>query len=295
MTKIGRLITAMVTPFKENGDVNYEMAQGLALDMLENGCDGVVVHGTTGESPTLTHEEEFELYKAVKAAVGNKGSVIAGTGSNSTATTVEMTKKAEKLGVDAALLVVPYYNKPTQEGLYHHYKTVAENTSLPLIIYNIPGRTGVNISPETLHHICENSKNYIGIKESAGDLNQASLIKQIMPESFLMWSGDDSLTLPMMSVGACGVVSVASHIAGKDIKEMINSFIRGDIMRAIEINRLLAPLFKVLFVTTNPAPIKYALELMGVKAGKPRLPLVEPGEKEKELIQRILKSLGYIQ
>ena len=293
MAKIGRLITAMVTPFTEDGKVDYTKAQEIASYLIENGSDGIVVHGTTGESPTLSHEEEYDLYKAVKEAVGSKGSVIAGTGSNSTDTTIKSTQKAEALGLDAALLVVPYYNRPTQDGLYCHYKAVAQNTSIPLIIYNIPGRTATNMIPETVLRVSE-FKNYIGIKESAGDLNQATMIKQILPESFLMWSGDDSLTLPIMSVGGYGVISVASHIAGKNIKEMINSFMRGDIMRAQEINRALTPLFKVLFVTTNPAPLKYALGLLGMNVGIPRLPLVEPNEKEKDIIQRILKGTGFL-
>lgn len=293
MVKIGRLITAMVTPFSDDGKVDYKKAQELALHLIENGSDGLVIHGTTGESPTLTHEEEYDLYKAIKEAVGSKCSVIAGTGSNSTETTIISTQKAESIGVDAALIVVPYYNKPSQEGLYQHYKKVAENTSLPLIIYNIPGRTAVNMLPETVLRASK-FKNVIGIKESAGDLNQAAVLKELLPESFLIWSGDDSLTLPIMSVGGYGVISVASHIAGKLIKEMINSFTRGDVNKAEEINRRLLPLFKVLFITSNPTPVKYALELLGIKVGAPRLPLIEANEKEKDLIKTVLKGLGYI-
>lgn len=291
MKKIGRLITAMATPFKENGDVDYKKAKELALYLAENGSDGVVLHGTTGESPTLTHDEEYELYKEIKDSIGNKISVIAGTGSNSTATAIKSTQKAEKIGVDAALLVVPYYNKPSQEGLYQHYKTIAQNTSLPLIIYNIPGRTAVNMLPETVLRLTE-FKNYLGIKESAGDLNQAAVMRSILPKDFLMWSGDDNLTLPILSIGGYGVISVASHIAGNKIKNMVEMFLEGNVEEAQEINNVLMPLFKVLFITTNPSPLKYALELIGINCGKPRLPLVEPSSKEKEQIKKVMESLN---
>ncbi len=293
MKKLGRLITAMVTPFKDNGEIDLDKAQELAKFLVDNGSDGIVAHGTTGESPTLTHEEEYELYKAVKQAVGDRASVIAGTGSNSTATTIRSTQKAQEIGVDAALLVVPYYNKPSQEGLYRHYKAVAENTDLPLIIYNIPGRTGVNMLPETVAMVSE-FKSYVGIKESAGDVNQASALRCLLPEGFLIWSGDDSLTLPFMSVGAYGVISVASHVAGPEIKQMIECYTGGDTAKAAELHNRLMPLFKVLFITTSPSPVKYAMELIGFNCGKPRLPLVEPNFKDKEAIAKVMKELKII-
>ncbi|MFA5098296.1 MAG: 4-hydroxy-tetrahydrodipicolinate synthase [Candidatus Margulisiibacteriota bacterium] len=294
MEKIGRLITAMVTPFKPDGSINYAKAEELASYFADNGCDGLVVHGTTGESPTLTHEEEYELYKVVKSAAKGRLSVIAGTGSNSTATTIASTQKAEKLGLDAALLVVPYYNKPSQEGLYQHYKAVAQSSGLPLILYNIPGRTGINMLPETIARISE-LKNVIGLKDAAGDLNQTSAVRQLTSDKFLIWSGDDSLTLPMMSVGAYGVISVASHIVCGQIKEMISSFVEGRTKEAEALHRKLMPVFKVLFITSNPSPVKYALSLVGCDCGKTRLPLVEPLDREKEQIQKVMKELGIIQ
>lgn len=293
MVNLGNLITAMVTPFKKDLSVDYDKAGELALYLSENGSDSIVVQGTTGESPTLSHEEEFELYKTVKKAVGGKCKIIAGTGSNSTDTTIKSTKKAEEIGVDAAMIVVPYYNKPSQEGMYRHFKSVAENTSLPLIIYNIPGRTGVNMSPETVLRLSK-IKNYIGLKDAAGSVDQTSAVASICPKEFSIWSGDDSLTLPMMSVGARGVISVVSHIVGKDIKEMITAFNSGDIKKAKEIHLKLLPIFKVLFITSNPTPVKAALQMIGFDCGIPRLPLIEATEEEKGQIRKVLKDLGKI-
>jgi 4-hydroxy-tetrahydrodipicolinate synthase len=293
MKNLGTLLTAMVTPFKENLTVDYDKAQELAVHLIENGSDGIVLHGTTGESPTLTHEEEYELYRVVKQAIGNKGTIIAGTGSNSTATTILSTIKAEEIGVDGALILVPYYNKPSQEGQYQHFKAVAEATKLPLIIYNIPGRTGVNMLPETIARINE-IENYAGIKEAAGDLNQVSQIRKLTRSDFLIWSGDDSLTLPMLAVGGCGVVSVASQVVGNEIKEMIDAYFAGNFKKAQEIHFKLWNIFKALFITTNPSPVKAALNMIGFNVGKPRLPLVEPNAKEKEIIEKALKELGLI-
>lgn len=293
MEKIGRLITAMATPFDENGAVNFKKAEELVGHLISTGSDGIVVHGTTGESPTLTHEEEYEMYKTVKKASGGKATVIAGTGSNSTETTVRSTRRAEEIGCDAALLVVPYYNKPSQEGLYRHFRCVADNSSIPLILYNIPGRTGINMAPETIARLSQ-IKNFIGVKDAAGDVNQTSSIRMLCREDFIIWSGDDSLTLPMMSVGGYGVISVASHIAGREIKAMIEAFASGDAKKAQALHIKLMPLFKVLFITSNPAPLKYALSLMGIDCGVPRLPLVEPLEKEKELVSEVMKELKII-
>ncbi|MBU0574010.1 MAG: 4-hydroxy-tetrahydrodipicolinate synthase [Candidatus Margulisbacteria bacterium] len=282
----GNLLTAMVTPFKEDLSVDYKKAEELAKYLVENGSEGIVVHGTTGESPTLTHEEEYELYRVVKKAVGGKAKVIAGTGSNSTATSIKSTQEAEKIGVDGAMIVVPYYNKPSQEGLYRHFSAIAENTSLPLIIYNIPGRTGINMTPETVARLAA-VKNYVGLKDAAGNLDQTSMNRKLTPKDFIIWSGDDSLTLPMMAVGATGVISVASHIAGKQIAEMIKT-------RSTELHLKLLPLFKVLFITANPTPVKAALEMIGKPVGKPRLPLIEANESEKEQIKKVLKDLKII-
>ncbi len=294
MTDFGKVMTAMVTPFKDDLSVDYKMAEELAIYLVRNGSESIVVHGTTGESPTLTHEEEYELYRIVKSALkGTACKVIAGTGSNSTATTISSTKQAEKICCDGAMIVVPYYNKPSAEGLYQHYKAVAESTSLPIIIYNIPGRTGINLMPETAARIAS-IKNIFGLKDAAGSLDQTSATRQLCPKEFTIWSGDDSLTLPMLSVGALGVISVASHIVGKEIAQMVNAYHAGEVKKAAEIHLRLMPIFKVLFITSNPSPVKYALELIGHPVGKPRLPLVEPAEKEKEQIRSVLKGLGLV-
>lgn len=289
MKNFGRVLTAMVTPFKKNGEVDYERAVELALKLIREGSDGVVVAGTTGESPTLTHEEEFELFKIIKNALPKNASLIAGTGSNSTETAIFSTKTAEKIGVDGALIVAPYYNKPPQEGIFQHYKKIAQNTSLPIIIYNIPGRTGVNILPETIAKLSE-IENIVGLKDSTGNLEQAAEIMRRVRKDFLLYSGDDSMTLPLLSIGGTGVISVASHLVGKEIKEMITSYFEGNYQKAKEIHLKLFPLFKVLFITTNPIPVKYALSLSGFDVGGCRLPLVEPTDKEKEEIKKVLKN-----
>ena len=293
MVNLGKVLTAMATPFKADMSVDWKRVEELADYLVKNGSEGLVVHGTTGESPTLTHEEEYELYRVVKKAVGGKCKIIAGTGSNSTETSVKSTREAEKIGVDGIMIVVPYYNKPSPEGLFQHYKTISENTGLPIIIYNIPGRTGINMLPETTARIA-GLKNIAGLKYAAGNLDQTSATRQLCPKDFVIWSGDDSLTLPMLSVGAIGVISVASHIVGKEIAQMVNAYHAGDVKKATEIHLKLLPLFKVLFITSNPSPLKYAMELIGQPAGKPRLPLVEPSDKEKEAIKKVLKDLNLV-
>ncbi|KAF0134665.1 MAG: dapA [Candidatus Saganbacteria bacterium] len=294
MADFGYLITAMVTPMKDDFSVDYKKAEELAVYLAKNGSDSIVVHGTTGESPTLTHEEEYELYRVVKNALkGTKCKLIAGTGSNSTATTINSTKQAEKIGCDGAMVVVPYYNKPSAEGLYQHFKAIAENTSLPIIIYNIPGRTGINMMPETLAKVAQ-IKNYIGLKDAAGNLDQTSATIAACPKEFKLWSGDDSLTLPMLSVGAIGVISVASHIAGNEIKEMVMAYHSGNVKKAAEFHLKLLPLFKVLFITANPTPVKAALAMVNRPVGIPRLPLIEANEKEKQQIREVLKGLNLL-
>jgi 4-hydroxy-tetrahydrodipicolinate synthase len=289
MKKLGRLLTAMVTPFNEEGGVDYEQAKRLALALLNSGSDGILVVGTTGESPTLIREEELRLFSEVKSAVGERGTVIASTGSNSTAEALATTKGAEQIGVDACLLVVPYYNKPTQEGLYQHFKTIAESTSLPCILYNVPSRTVVSLSADTtikLSHI----DNIIGIKEASGNLGQISKIISNTREDFLVWSGNDSDTLPILTLGGYGVVSVASHLVGNQIREMIDNFINGKTDKAAKIHRHLMPLVNALFIVSNPIPIKYALNHIGFNVGKPRLPLTEPDEKSAATIRDTLKN-----
>ena len=240
MKELGRLLTAMVTPFDEKGEVDYGQATKLALALLDSGSSGVLVVGTTGESPTLVREEEFRLFREIKAAVGERGAVIAGTGSNSTAEAMEATKEAERIGVDGCLLVVPYYNKPTQEGLYQHFKTIAENTSLPCILYNVPSRTVINMSAETVIRLSQ-IDNIIGIKEASGNLEQIARIINDTRDDFLVWSGNDSDTFPIMALGGYGIISVISHLVGKQIKQMIDNFLSGKIEEAAAIHHRLLP------------------------------------------------------
>jgi len=289
MKELGRLITAMVTPFDDKGEVDYGQAKKLALALLASGSDGVVVVGTTGESPTTLRAEEYRLFREIKAAVGSKGTVIAGTGSNSTAEALEATKEAEKIGVDACLLVVPYYNKPTQEGLYQHFKTVAESTSLPCIMYNVPSRTVVNMTAETVIRLSK-IDNIIGVKEASGNFEQIAKIIQEAGDDFLVWSGNDSDTFPIMALGGYGIISVASHLVGKQIKQMIDSFVKGKIAEAAAIHRRLLPLVNALFIVSNPIPVKYAVNQVGFRVGKPRLPLTEPDEKTAAIIRDTLKN-----
>jgi 4-hydroxy-tetrahydrodipicolinate synthase len=289
MKKLGQLLTAMVTPFNEEGAVDYEQANKLALALLNSGSEGLVVVGTTGESPTLIREEELRLFSEVKSAVDQRGAVIAGTGSNSTAEALETTKEAERIGVDACLLVVPYYNKPTQEGLYQHFKTIAQSTSLPCILYNVPSRTVTNLSAETiikLSHI----DNIIGVKEASGNLDQVSNIINGAKEGFLVWSGNDSDTFPILALGGYGMISVASHLVGNQIRGMLDNVISGKVEEAASTHRRLLPLFNALFIVSNPIPIKYALNYIGFNVGKPRLPLTELDEKSAAFIKDTLKN-----
>ena len=289
MKKLGRLLTAMVTPFDDKGAVDYEQAKKLALALLNSGSDGVVVVGTTGESPTLVRSEEVRLFRDIKAAVGERGSVVAGTGSNSTAEAIEATKEAEKAGVDACLLVVPYYNRPTQDGLYRHFRMIAESTSLPCILYNVPSRTVASLAAETVVRLSE-VKNIIGIKEASGNLAEISRIIANVREDFIVWSGNDSDTLPILALGGYGIISVASHLVGKQIKEMVDCFVSGRTAEAASLHRHLTPIFSDLFIVANPIPVKYALNQVGFNVGKPRLPLTEPDEKTAARLRETLKQ-----
>ncbi len=289
MKELGRLLTAMITPFNKEGEIDYEQAKKLTSALLDSGSDGVVVAATTGESPTITWEEEFRLFTEVKSAAGEKGTVIAYTGSNSTAEAIEATKEAERIGVDACLLVVPYYNKPSQDGLYQHFKAIAQETSLPCILYNVPSRTVVSLSADTaikLSHI----DNIIGVKEASGNLDAISKIISNTREDFLIWSGNDGDTLPILTLGGYGVISVASHLVGSQIKKMIDAFIDGKIDEAANIHHRLLPLINAIFIVSNPVPLKYALNHIGFNVGKPRLPLVEPNEKSAAVIKDTLKK-----
>lgn len=274
-TGIGRLLTAMVTPFDEDGQVDYEVAQRLARALLASGSDGVIVCGTTGEFSTTTDEENLKLYAAIKEAVGNDGSVVANTGGNNTAESVTLTRQAETLGVDGVMAVVPYYIKPPQEGLYRHFKAVAEATSLPLIVYNVPSRTSQNLTADTairLSHI----DNVVGIKEASGDMDQVSRIIQGAKPGFRVWSGNDNDTFAIMAMRGYGVISVVSHLVGSQIKSMMEHIRNGKLDLAAAEHHRLHPLFKALFIVANPIPVKYALNKAGFPVGEPRLPLVPP-------------------
>jgi 4-hydroxy-tetrahydrodipicolinate synthase len=289
MKALGRLLTAMATPFDEKGAVNYEQAKRLASALLDSGSDGVVVAATTGESPTLSWEEEMRLFTEVKAAVGGRGTIIAYTGSNSTAEAVEATQKAEKIGVDGCLLVVPYYNKPTQEGIYQHFKAVAENTSLPIIMYNIPGRVVINMSVETIARLSR-IKNIVGVKEANGDMAHVARTLEQADKDFLIWSGNDNDTFLIMALGGYGTIGVTTHLVGKQIKKMMDNILGGKLAEAAAIHRKLLPLVDALFIETSPAPLKYALNHIGFNVGKPRLPLVEASPKAAETVKETLKN-----
>jgi len=267
----------MVTPFNKDGDVDYKEAVTLARKLISHGRDGIVVCGTTGESPTLTDEEKVKLFETIMDSAGKEATIIAGTGSNSTHHSVELTKKAEKTGVHGIMAVGPYYNKPTQKGFIKHFTEIAKNTSLPVIVYNVPGRTGSNILPDTIKELSK-IENIVAVKEASGDIEQIGEIINITPDGFLVFSGDDSKTFPIMCLGGHGIISVASHLVGSKMKEMINSFLQGDLKGAREMHYHLMPMFKGLFMTSSPIPVKMALNMSGFNAGGFRLPLVEADE-----------------
>lgn len=289
----GRLLTAMVTPFNEQLEVDYDQAKKLACHLIEHGNDGIVVAGTTGESPTLSAEEKIKLFQAVKEAVGDRAKVIAGTGSYDTAESIKLTKEAEKIGVDGVMLVVPYYSKPSQEGLYQHFKAIAAQTQLPVLLYNIPGRTSINMEPETIARLAE-IDNIVAVKEASGKLDQVSKIKMLAPKDFVIYSGDDSLTLPILSVGGHGIISVVGHVAGEQIKAMVNAYFDGKVAEAAQMHNNLFDLFKTMFITANPVPIKYALNLQGINVGSVRLPLVEANAQEKAAIKACLEKMALL-
>ncbi len=288
-SKLGRLLTAMVTPFNSHGEVDYQQAKKLALALLDSGSDGVVVSGTTGESPTLSREEKLRLFAETKSAVADRGVVVAGTGNNDTKESLEVTREAEKIGVDACLLVVPYYSRPTQQGLWEHFRNIAQSTSLPCIIYNVPSRTVTNLAADTLIKLSQ-IDNIVGVKEASGDLGQISAIIRGTREDFLVYSGNDSDTFPTLALGGYGVISVASHLVGIQIKDMMEKLLNGEVREAAKIHRHLLPLINALFIVSNPVPLKWSLNYVGFSVGKPRLPLVEPDEKTIDFLQTALKN-----
>jgi len=289
MADIGRLLTAMVTPFNDKGEVDYVQAKRLAHALLDSGSDGVVVSGTTGEAPTLTTDEKMRLFGEIKESVGDKGVVIAGTGTYNTAESIELSQEAEKQGVDGLLLVVPYYNKPPQEGIYQHFKAIAGKTNLPCIVYNIMGRTGVNMTDDTTIRLSQ-IDNIVGTKEASGDMNQIARIIEGASPGFRVWSGDDNQTFLIMSIGGYGVVSVVSHLVGKQIKHMMGLLLEGDIEGAASEHRRLLPIFLGMFTESNPIPVKYAVNRIGLNVGNPRLPMIPPSEKAIAQIEKLLEQ-----
>jgi len=292
VVNFGRVLTAMITPFQEDGSVNYEVAEQLAAHLADNGTDTLVVCGTTGESPTLSWEEEYQLFQVVQKAVTGKAKVIAGTGSNSTQEAISATQKAAKLGIDGTLQVVPYYNKPPQAGLYEHFRAIAQSSpDLPLVLYNVPGRTGQNLQPETVARLAQ-IPNIVAIKQANGDFDQASEIRRLTPPEFALYSGDDSFTLAILALGGTGVVSVASHLVGTQLQQMIQAYEVGKTSVATEIHLKLFPLFKVLFCSANPIPLKVALKLQGWQVGSCRPPLCELQTELQKKLELVLKELS---
>ena len=290
----GRLLTAMITPFDREGNVDYARAEQLAVHLVENGTDTIVVCGTTGESPTLSWDEEYKLFTVLQQAIAGKAKIMAGTGSNSTSEAIAATEKAAHLGLDGTLQVTPYYNKPPQEGLYAHFRAIAEAApELPILLYNVPSRTGCKLEPETIAKLAE-IPSIIGVKEATGDLDQASQIRALTPAEFAIYSGDDSLTLPLMAVGAKGVVSVASHLVGNQLQTMMQSFVAGNVQEAQRIHIQLFPLFKALFLTSNPIPLKVALRLLGLDTGIVRSPLVAGNAELEAKLKIVLQQVGIL-
>jgi 4-hydroxy-tetrahydrodipicolinate synthase len=291
--QFGGLITAMVTPFDSDGRVELGAAQKIAAWLLDNGSEGLVVTGTTGEGPTLTDQEKAGLWRAVVEAVGDRGSVIAGSGTNDTAHSIHLTREAEKAGCDAALVVTPYYNRPPQSGLLAHFQAVAQATGLPILLYDIPARTGRKIDHATLLRLAE-TPNIVGVKDAAGDVQGAARLVAEAPDGFEVYCGNDADTLPWLSVGAAGVVSVASHVAGPKMAEMMDAYWAGDPDRARRLNAELIGIYDAMAVTANPIPVKAAMELAGHPAGAPRLPLLEATPDEVARVREAMRSAGMV-
>ncbi len=288
MPRFGRLLTAMVTPFDQKGEVDYAQARKLARALIKSGSDGLVVSGTTGESPTLTVAEKLRLFAEIKDELKGEGAVIAGTGNYSTKESIELTREAEKLGVDGCLLVVPYYNRPTQEGMYRHFKAIAESCHLPCIMYNVPSRTSSNLAAETVIRLSA-VDNIVGVKEASANFRQISDIVQGVPSDFLVYSGNDGDTLHLMALGGYGVVGVITHLVGLQTKDMMNKLLAGKVDEAATIHRNLLPLVDAMFLVANPIPLKFAMNHLGFRVGPTRLPLCEPDEKT---ANRILETLN---
>jgi 4-hydroxy-tetrahydrodipicolinate synthase len=290
--QFGRLITAMVTPFDDDLQIDFAAVERIVNHLIDTGTETILVGGTTGESPTLEETEKKYLLGRVIATAKGRAKVIMGTGSNSTAKTIKSSQEAKTLGADGLLTVVPYYNKPSQDGLLAHFEAVAMSTTLPIILYNIPGRTGTNMSADTTVELSKNCKNIFGLKDSTGSIEQASDIAASARESFRIYSGDDYLTLPFLSIGACGVISVASHIAGLEIVNMMDAFFEGNLEQARKLHYEHMSLFKGLFLAPNPTCVKFALSLLGLCKPHVRLPLVSPGETQRRQVAEVMTGLG---
>ncbi len=290
----GRLIPAMVTPFNSDLDLDLSRAQKLALRLIDGGCDSVLVNGTTGESPTVFYPQKIELFKAVIEAVDGKAPIIANVGDNCTADSVDFAKEVVKLGVQGIMLVVPYYNKPPQEGLYRHFGAIASAVDVPVVLYNIPGRTGINMLPQTTLRLANDFENIVAVKEASGDLDQAKTIIDNAPDDFYVYSGDDSLTLPMMEIGAEGVISTIANVTPQPMKQMVVAQASGDFEAAKALDSRLQPLMKELFVTANPIMVKKALELIGFPVGGLRLPLIEATDEQTASLKNVLREVGVL-
>ncbi len=288
--RFGRLLTAMVTPFDTEGSLDLERGAELANRLFDNGSDALVVCGTTGESPTVNYDQKIELFRTVLEGAGTRGAIIANVGDNCTADSVAFAQKVEKLGVDAVMAVTPYYNKPPQEGLYRHFKAIAESVDVPVILYNIPGRCVINIEPDTILRLAHDVENIVAVKQANADLAQVKRIVEEAPDGFELLSGDDALTLPMMELGGTGVISVLSHVAGPSVKAMIEYFLAGDAEKAHQLEDILMPLADALFMTANPIMVKDALAIEGFPVGGVRLPLVEPTREQHEKLVNIMNE-----
>ena len=292
--RFGAVITAMVTPFKEDFSLDLEGAQSLAQHLLDHGSDGLVVAGTTGEGPTLSHREKEDLFRAVVQVARGRGKVICNTGTYNTEESIDLTKLAKKAGADAALVVTPYYNRPPQRGLIAHFTTVARSTDLPVILYNIPSRTACVIETDTLLRLASGVPNIVGVKDATSDFQAAVRIVKESPPGFDLYSGDDASTFAYVCLGGVGVVAVSSHLAGERMKEMIERIQSGDVATARKVNEDLTPLYRGMSVTTNPIPVKAALDITGRPAGPPRLPLVPATAEERTKIEQSLRDAGVI-
>jgi len=291
----GRLLTAMVTPFNADGSINYEAGADFADWLLANGSDGLVVEGSTGEAATMDMDEKVKFMQTIVARVNGRAKIVAGAGTNCTASTIDLVKKMEACGVDGVLVVGPYYNKPTQEGYYQHFAAVAKATKLPIIVYNVPGRTGGNIAPETVARLAADFSNIVAIKEAAGNVAQTAELYRVLPEDFSIYSGDDGLILPFLSVGACGLISVLANVNGNLLQQLMQAYSEGRVKDAADINKVMVPLAKAMFIESNPIPIKAAVtKVTGIEAGAPRLPLTPISAAAEAKLDAALKAAGMI-